>query len=215
MCGDCVHRGFGRPYAKFIKLFSKLSYLLFAGGGDFSRMVLEGVRIEPSARILDVGCGVGNLIADIQKTADGGSKDAVLFAADRSREMIKIARSALKNGPFRVHFVVCDALNLPFKSESFDISFNILFLHHLPLKPKIRVLSECRRVLKDSGTNVLMDLDKPTSIIGRAIAFSRSHVPMIRSNCESGLEYFFKAAGFREKRHMKKLGIFSYYQLKK
>lgn len=210
-----VHRGFGRRYAEFIKHFSRLSYLLFSGGADFSRLLLDGLQIGPCSKVLDLGCGVGNLIADIQKTADAGNKGAVLFAVDRSWEMIKIARSRAGAGPHKAHFVVCDALNLPFKPESFDISFTVLFLHHLTLEPKIRVLSECRRVLKSNGTNVLMDLDKPSSIAGRILAFSRRHVPMIRSNCEFGLEYFFKSAGFYEKRQVKKLGIFSYYQLSK
>ncbi|TAN59991.1 class I SAM-dependent methyltransferase [bacterium] len=215
MAVERVHRGFGRNYSGFIKIFSRLSYLLFSAGADFSRLLLDGLRIGPSSRVLDVGCGVGNLIADIQKKADSANPGAALFAVDRSWEMIKIARSRLSAGPRRVYFVACDALNLPFKPESFDISFTVLFLHHLMPEPKIRVLSECRSALKNNGTIVLMDMDKPDSIIGMVLAFSRRHIPMISSNCELGLEHFFKAAGLRAKWHMKKLGIFSYYRLEK
>jgi len=210
-----IHRGFTRRYARFINKFSKLSYLLFSGGGDFTAMILGIAGLKKNDRIMDIGCGVGHMLIEIEKSARSRQSPCFSVGIDRSPAMIEFAAEKLRKENVRGSLVVCDALSLPFKAGALDVVFNILILHHLPPQMKIRVLNEMARVLKAGGKGVLVDVDRPSSLLGRLIVFSRRHVYTIRTNCDLGLEYYFSRAGFRAKKQIKKMGIFSYYLLEK
>lgn len=111
-----VHRGFGKTYAWFINEFSKLSYYLFSGGKEFSEIILDMVDFTGKRSILDIGCGVGNLLVDIKSRLKEKNNKMLLVGADYSREMTKIALRKFERNrqPF---FVICDAANLPFKDK--------------------------------------------------------------------------------------------------
>jgi ubiquinone/menaquinone biosynthesis C-methylase UbiE len=211
---DRIHRGRSRGYAVFLKFFSRLSYCLFSGGGNFSQMLLELGTIDSSARILDIGCGVGNLLIEITKNAPGFSGKTVV-GADYSHAMLKVASGKFSTNLSKPYFVECDIASLPFQDGSFGVCFNVLLLHHLPRELKVRAMNEINRILADGGICVLMDIDKPTTFLGKAIAFLRRTVVTIRQNTEYGLEYFFTQSGFISDAHFRKLGIFSYYRLVK
>lgn len=207
------HRGYGKLYAGFIHRFSKLSYYFFAGGKNFSELVLGKVNFKDDVKIIDIGCGVGNLLHDIHLKIKRKNKRHFMCGVDRSKEMLKIVVNKSRESKMGAVFVICDANNLPFRSDAFDVGFNVLFFHHLCLEGKTQVLSEMKRVLKADAEFIIMDLDKPTSIIGWIIALSRWHVPAIRENFQYGLEYLFSKSGLIIKDYSKKMGLFSYYKV--
>lgn len=211
---ESIHRGFGKHYAIFIRIFSRFSYFLFSGGKRFSKLLLGFVRFAPHDRVLDIGCGVGNFIVDLKSAMIRQGVNCRIFGIDRSFEMIQIARKKVKPAE-EIRYIVADAARMPFKSAVFDITFNALLMHHLPVELKKEVLRETARGVKDAGKVVLMDIDKPSSLIGWLIALTRWHVPTIRANCQSGLYKFFSSAGFIKERQIKRLGLFSYYLLRK
>ena len=66
-------------------------------------------------------------------------------------------REAEKEGLFNIHFVLGDAVQLPFLDENFDIVLSRLAFHHFPnVEPPF---SEMARVLKPGGKLVLIDLE--------------------------------------------------------
>lgn len=209
-----IYRGRSKLYANFIQKFSKLSYYIFAGGDNFSKIILDMVDFQKKKRILDIGCGVGNLLIDINQRLGDQNNKPLVVGGDYSKEMIRIAMKKFKNHN-KPSFVICDACRLPFKNNTFDACFNVLLLHHLPLSLKKQALSEAARVLSLNGTCILMDIDKPEDIRGWAIALSRWHIQTIRENFIYGLNYLFLSAGFKLKARVKKMGLFSYCLLEK
>ena len=95
-------------------------------------------------KILDIGCGAGRTTIPLYNM---GYKD--IIGLDIAEEMIKSART-LNND---IEFVVGDATNLQYESETFDkavFSFNGIML--IPRREiRLRALKEINRVLKKGG----------------------------------------------------------------
>lgn len=80
--------------------------------------LIESLNPQPGERILDVGCGTGQLTADIARSG------ATVIGLDSSGEMLAEAR---KNYP-RLQFVQGDAAGFQF-TEPFDAVFSNAVLH--------------------------------------------------------------------------------------
>lgn len=108
-------------------------------------VLVDEIEKSESARILDVGCGNGNLF---NLLSDGKYE---LFGIDFSENMVGEARKNCKNASFSL----ADAENLPFENDSFDIVVCNASFHHY-VHPEA-VLSEMHRVLKDGGKLLIGD----------------------------------------------------------
>jgi SAM-dependent methyltransferase len=86
----------------------------------FTSTVLPFLRGAAHPRILDVGCGSGDVLAGLRRAAQGR---ALAVGAD-----IKLLH--LKAAPPDILRVVADARRLPFPARSFDVVTASLFLHH-------------------------------------------------------------------------------------
>ncbi len=97
-------------------------------------------------KVLDLGCGNGRLIELLK------DRKIDYTGIDNSKELIGLAKEKHLNQKF----LVGDALNLPFKDNSFDLIYSIAVLHHIPSKKlRIKFLKEAQRVLKKDGRIVL------------------------------------------------------------
>lgn len=97
--------------------------------------------------VLDIGCGNGRLI-DLLR-----GKNISYTGVDSSKELIEIAK---KNRGKEGSFMHANALSLPFEDESFDTTFSIAVLHHVPSADfRDRFVHEAYRVLRPRGTLVL------------------------------------------------------------
>lgn len=85
---------------------------------EYGKGLLEFIPNNPKQTILDLGCGTGKLTAQLM---DLGGK---VIGVDSSQSMIDTA-TVLYDG---IRFIVCDALNLPFKDE-FDLVFSNAVFH--------------------------------------------------------------------------------------
>jgi trans-aconitate methyltransferase len=105
---------------------------------QYGEDLLEILSPQKSDRILDLGCGTGQLTHRIANTG------AVAIGIDRSPEMIAQAQQNYPN----VQFEVADATNFTF-SEPFDAVFSNAVLHWV--KPPEAAINCIWQVLKPGG----------------------------------------------------------------
>ena len=105
-------------------------------------------------RVLDIGCGTGELACLIARAEDW---PAEVVALDYSAAMCVQARTkaARSNHLHRTDFVTADSEFLPFADSSFDIVTCSNSFHHYPHQEK--VVANVRRMLKTQGRFVLID----------------------------------------------------------
>lgn len=97
--------------------------------------------------IADVGCGNGKYYGSVPS-------GALMIGCDTSFPLMKAGEDASRaiGGSVR-DMCVADAVQLPYRDESFDASISIALLHHLSLEERrLAALSEMRRILKPGGT---------------------------------------------------------------
>ena len=117
--------------------------------------------LKGGGHILDLGTGPGYLPIEIVKR----SPHMRIHGIDLSRRLIEKARSNASRAGVaeRLHFKVGNASRLPFDDESFDMVISTGMLH--TLKDPVKVLKECRRVLKQGGKAWIYDPARVTSRI--------------------------------------------------
>lgn len=105
---------------------------------------LPSFRVEPDETILEVGCGTGNLTAELLNVLNQTGRVA---AIDLSLQMISRARS--KNRGRLVYWLQCDAAVCPLRSQVFDRVFCYSSWPHFP--DQRLLVRELWRLLKEGG----------------------------------------------------------------
>jgi len=100
----------------------------------------------PSAagKVLDVGCGTGNLALELAKNPDLTSIEAFDFSPGY------IAYAKARGADSRINFQAADACAIPFADGSFDLTLSMLVLPFIP-EPH-RAVREMVRVTRPGGT---------------------------------------------------------------
>ena len=109
---------------------------------------LRMFRLKERMTILDVGCGTGVHLELYQRYR------CDLYGIDPSPSMIEIARKRLGD---RAELHLGDASEMPYEDRSFDLVISMLALHEMNHSTRSSVISEMKRVLKDTGRMLLID----------------------------------------------------------
>jgi ubiquinone/menaquinone biosynthesis C-methylase UbiE len=128
--------------------------------GSNSRMVVEAAKIKLGEKVLDVGCGTGNLTLAAKKYV--GASGSV-YGIDASPEMVVEARKKAKHSGLEAVFDLGLIEKLPYPDATFDVVISRLVIHHLPDDLKRRGLAEIFRVLKPGGRLFLADFNPPAN----------------------------------------------------
>jgi ubiquinone/menaquinone biosynthesis C-methylase UbiE len=111
----------------------------------YSDWLLDRIGLEPGMRILDIGCGSGDIWA-YRALPEGLS----ITMADASEGMLEAATERTKGiANARFEFVRADACDMPFEDETYDMVLASHMLFHVP--DLYAALSEIARVLKPDG----------------------------------------------------------------
>jgi ubiquinone/menaquinone biosynthesis C-methylase UbiE len=117
------------------------------------RQVIENLKPKPNERVLDIGCGRGEIVGIL------AVKGVQAFGLDFSSAALKLAstvRDAFRRDQqTSFHLVRADATAIPFPAMSFDhivLSDVVEHLHNWQLE---KLYSECWRVLKPLGSIVV------------------------------------------------------------
>ncbi len=149
----------------------------FSGLGGVHAEMIRMADVRPGQRVLDIGCGTGNLLLALGRAAPGA--DLTGLDPD-ARTLARAARKAHRAGvavTWRPGF----AEELPYPDGALDRMFSSLMLHHL--HDKDALLAEVRRVLRPDGLFVLADIDGHAALDGHGFFRRRmARNEMVRDN---------------------------------
>jgi ubiquinone/menaquinone biosynthesis C-methylase UbiE len=157
-----------------------------------SRMVIDLAKVKIGDKVLDVGCGTGNLTLTAKSTA--GVSGAV-YGIDAAPEMIEVARKKAKQAGFDAVFEVGLIEKIPFPDASFDVVISRLVIHHLPDDLKRKAFAEIFRVLKPGGRFLVADFRPPTNPILSHVTSALVGQHMMQTDVTS-IPPLLSAAGF-------------------
>ena len=118
------------------------------------REKLNGILADPSAVVLDVACGTGDLSLELKRNAN-----ARVIGSDFCHPMLAIAAGKTRNEKESIPFIEGDAMSLPFADDAFDavtIAFGLRNLSNFA-----DGLTELRRILKPGGTLAVLEFSSP------------------------------------------------------
>jgi SAM-dependent methyltransferase len=112
----------------------------------FHAWVFAHLRLPPTCRVLDVGCGSGRLWQENRHRLPAGWD---LTLSDLSVAMLREAQQHLSACGHSLQFIVSDAQALPFADGCFDAVITNHMLYHVP--NRVTAYGEFHRILKPSG----------------------------------------------------------------
>jgi SAM-dependent methyltransferase len=160
------------PFAYIGTVTAMSSYRLSPRGDNLQASIHQLIldQTGPGGRLLDIGCGSGELIIKIAK-AHPSHYTGVDFWPDEWGQYAKAQaeRNARLEGVPGIDFVHGTASGLPFDDASFARVVSSLTFHEVKDVPdKTAALAEAIRVLKPGGRFAFVDLfDDPSAYHGR------------------------------------------------
>jgi demethylmenaquinone methyltransferase/2-methoxy-6-polyprenyl-1,4-benzoquinol methylase len=150
---------------------------------SWRRLAIEALGLGPGDRVVDLGCGTGDL------TAAAAAAGARAIGIDLSRRMLVLAARRNRH----CWFVQTDAASLPLPDRSCRAVVSGFALRNFVSIPA--VLRESARVLRKGGRIALLEIDHPQSAAGRAaldLYFGRV-VPLLGRIVSRGYAYAYLA----------------------
>lgn len=123
------------------------------------RRILEAARITSEDRVLDFGCGIGNILIAL---AEWMPFREPLVGTDIAPALIALGKRELARASLgaRVELQVAPATRLPFDDSRFDLVLTSHVIKHLDAVALARAFSEVHRVLSPGGRFLLWEFDR-------------------------------------------------------
>ena len=155
-------------------------------GSNFTSVALLSL-LDPSLRVVDIGCGIGNAASIIAPFV------AHVTGIDRETSMLQQAGKR-PDLPTNVEYVEGNASNLPLDDQLFDVALFCLVLHHI--EDVEQAMQEACRVLRSGGRILIVDMqehgrDEYTHMLGHVHrGFSELTLRKISTNCPCILQTY-------------------------
>jgi ubiquinone/menaquinone biosynthesis C-methylase UbiE len=123
------------------------------------RRILSAANITAQDRVLDLGCGIGNILIALAERTDFIHPAA---GVDVSPDLIRIGEREIAQAGLRdrIGLQVAPATRLPFEDGAFDVVLTSHVLKHLDDEALLTSFREVLRVLRPGGRFLLWEFEK-------------------------------------------------------
>ena len=123
------------------------------------RRILSAANITAQDRVLDLGCGIGNILIALAERTDFIHPAA---GVDVSPDLIRIGEREIAKAGLRdrIGLEVAPATRLPFEDGAFDVVLTSHVLKHLDDEALLTSFREVVRVLRPAGRFLLWEFEK-------------------------------------------------------
>lgn len=169
-------------------------------GHTLAAFLLDNYPAFSPARILDMGCTVGNSTLPLCDYFPEARIDAI----DVGAALLRYAHARAESMHKVVHFSQQNAEQTHFEDDTFDLVVSSVMFHETSRRALPRILSECARILKPGG--VVAHLEVPVrydqmELIDQVIRDWQSyhnHEPFWGGVCATDVEAALVDAGFQQ-----------------
>lgn len=142
-----------------VKHYKRIVNILVPGRNEILSIISNLVRdFTKEPRILEVGCGFGDITAHILDT----NPNSKAFMMDYSEEMLDLCRERFKDN-INIKIARQD-LNMGLPkfdlNEKFDVIVSSIALHHIEFENRVKLYSGIRSALNENGLFINADLFK-------------------------------------------------------
>lgn len=163
----------------------------FFGAPAIHARLLDQAGIEGGQRVLEIGCGTGNLTV----LAKRAQPEAEVVGSDP--DPLALARAQRKaRGLSGIRFERGYAQELPFPDGAFDRVLSALMLHHLDTDVKRAAAAEVLRVLRPGGRLHLVDVGGDMTAADGWAARRMLRSRYLTGNLGDGIPRLLRSAGF-------------------
>jgi ubiquinone/menaquinone biosynthesis C-methylase UbiE len=201
----------GMGHDRLLPLYDPLHRLL--GTASIHRQLVDIADVRPGQRVLEVGCGTGNLALLAKRL----HPQAEIVGLDPDPKALARARRKAGHKALPVQLDRGFAEDLPYPDASFDRVLSAFMFHHLGPDEKEEALREALRVLKPGGSLHLLDFGGAKERPGGFMARLRHRHEHLRDDSGDHVPTLMQEAGFAEPtevahRVTKVLGRVTYYR---
>jgi len=118
------------------------------------RRLLDQAALRPGQRVLEIGCGTGNLLLAAKRTQPA----AVVVGLDPDLTVLARAQRRARRRGLAVQLDRGYADELPYADDSVDVVLSSFMLHHVPADQREPAMREVLRVLRPGGALHLVDV---------------------------------------------------------
>jgi ubiquinone/menaquinone biosynthesis C-methylase UbiE len=194
-----------------LPLYDPLTRLL--GVQRVHRRLLDQAGVRPGQRVLEIGCGTGNLLLAAKQTQPA----ATVVGLDPDLTALARAHRKARRRGLAVQLDRGYADQLPYADDSVDVVLSSFMLHHVPADQREPATREVRRVLRPGGALHLVDIDGAAAPADGWIARRAHWHELTRENVGGGIPDLLRRAGFTDvsetgsdvRRHV---GRFTFYR---
>jgi ubiquinone/menaquinone biosynthesis C-methylase UbiE len=180
----------GMGHDHLLPLYDPLSRLL--GVTAMHRQLVDQAAVRPGQRLLEIGCGTGNLALLVARLHPGAEVTGI---DPDPRALARARRKAARRGT-PVRWDRGFAQELPYPDAAFDRVLSSLMLHHLDADGRVAALREARRVLRPGGTLHVLDLAGAAAPSRGLVARLAHRRPHLHGTFEERIPALLAEAGF-------------------
>jgi ubiquinone/menaquinone biosynthesis C-methylase UbiE len=176
---------------RLLPLYDPFTWLV--GVPRVHRRLAARAGVAPGHRVLEVGCGTGNLALLVQRLHPG----AEVVGLDPDPLALARARRKADRRGSPVRWDRGTAGALPYDDASVDRVLSAFMFHHLDDAEKERMLAEVRRVLRPGGQLHLADFGGHHHGVAGRWVHRNEH---LRANADDGIAHRMRGAGLTDVR---------------